>query len=681
MATNSYQRLLLAASFVLALAAAAATPALAQAINEHPTPTGSSFPIGITWGPDGALWYTEQNVNKIGRILPTGVTTTEFPTLTGPSGITAGPDGALWFTLYPFLCCGDTIGRIATDGVITYFTTTTPGSDPARITTGPDGNLWFTENVTNKIGCVTPTVPIKPCAEYGAAMPGGEFTIAAGSSPLDITVGSDNSLWFTENLTNKIGKLIVCTTTIPPCTPLVPPQYQEFSTFSPGSSPEGITAGPDGKLWFTENAISKIGRMTTAGVSLATDEFLTPTNPGSAPTSITAGPNGALWFTEYGKSQIGRITTAGVITEYPTKTTASFPWAITVGPGGNPWFTETGGANPGEIASFVLNNTHDYNGDGVSDILWYSTSQSAVGQWQMAPNPTLTPPLGKVLFAGGFFFNEPSQWSPIGQGEFIGNFAMANGTVAPGNGDADILWRDTLGNVGMWLMNSTQFLSGGVFGQVSTNWSVVGVGDLNGDGKADLVWQDNQGDVGIWLNTSTKFTTAQGLTFNPMVLGVVPTQWKVVGSDKYGDIFLQSCPSGTCVGGQVSMWGMNGFNIENIVNLGVPANFRVAGLGDFDGNGSEDVLLVDSGGDVGIWLLSGGKIINAGPVAPPAGWPASNWSIVQTGDFNGDGFSDILFFDGSGNVGIWYMKGLNVVAFTTFPSAGGGWVPQGLNSD
>ena len=105
------------------------------------------------------------------------------------------------------------------------------------------------------------------------------------------------------------------------------------------------------------------------------------------------------------------------------------PVGITAGPGGNLWFTEQ--ATSGNIASFVLNNSHDYNGDGVSDILWYTTSEHAVGQWQMAPNPTLTAPLGQVLFAGGFFLNEPSQWTPIGQGEFLGNFAMANGTAAP----------------------------------------------------------------------------------------------------------------------------------------------------------------------------------------------------------------------------------------------------------
>src|SRR6059036_907923 len=44
-------------------------------------------------------------------------------------------------------------------------------------------------------------------------------------------------------------------------------------------------------------------------------EFIVPTAR-SSPTGITAGPDGALWFTEEGANAIGRITTAGTITEF-----------------------------------------------------------------------------------------------------------------------------------------------------------------------------------------------------------------------------------------------------------------------------------------------------------------------------------------------------------------------------
>src|SRR5438876_4943936 len=63
----------------------------------------------------------------------------------------------------------------------------------------------------------------------------------------------------------------------------------------------------------------------------------------TTPFGITAGPDGALWFTERSSNRIGRITTTGVITEYTIPTANSGPQAITVGPDGALWFTELQG--------------------------------------------------------------------------------------------------------------------------------------------------------------------------------------------------------------------------------------------------------------------------------------------------------------------------------------------------
>jgi virginiamycin B lyase len=49
----------------------------------------------------GAVWFTESNANKIGRVTTVGQTFTEYPVPTAGSYsflITSGPDGALWFT-------------------------------------------------------------------------------------------------------------------------------------------------------------------------------------------------------------------------------------------------------------------------------------------------------------------------------------------------------------------------------------------------------------------------------------------------------------------------------------------------------------------------------------------------------------------------------------------------------
>ena len=53
----------------------------------------------------------------------------------------------------------------------------------------------------------------------------------------------------------------------------------------------------------------------------------------SGPQGISAGPDGALWFANYGNNSIGRITTAGVVTNY-TGAGISNPDAIIAGPDG-----------------------------------------------------------------------------------------------------------------------------------------------------------------------------------------------------------------------------------------------------------------------------------------------------------------------------------------------------------
>jgi streptogramin lyase len=145
---HSCTALQIASFFALCVAAA-----LAQSIVEYPVPTAGSQPQGIALGPDGALWFTESNGNKIGRITVDG-TITEFPIPTAssdPFGIAQGPDGALWFTEIN----RNKIGRITVGGVITEYPLPTGNADLSAIAPGPDGALWFTEYTGNKIGRIT----------------------------------------------------------------------------------------------------------------------------------------------------------------------------------------------------------------------------------------------------------------------------------------------------------------------------------------------------------------------------------------------------------------------------------------------------------------------------------------------------------------------------------------------
>src|SRR5438128_12320192 len=54
-------------------------------ITEFPVPTPSATTWSIASGPDGNLWFTERDGNKIGMINPTTHAITEFPVTTANS--------------------------------------------------------------------------------------------------------------------------------------------------------------------------------------------------------------------------------------------------------------------------------------------------------------------------------------------------------------------------------------------------------------------------------------------------------------------------------------------------------------------------------------------------------------------------------------------------------------------
>jgi streptogramin lyase len=96
-------------------------------------------------------------------------------------------------------------GRITTAGVVSEFPIPTASSGPDFITTGPDGALWFTEFGANQIGRITTAGAITEFQVPGTSTP--PAPAGAGSSPAGITTGPDGAIWFTEFYGNRIGRL------------------------------------------------------------------------------------------------------------------------------------------------------------------------------------------------------------------------------------------------------------------------------------------------------------------------------------------------------------------------------------------------------------------------------------------------------------------------------------------
>ncbi|GAC1327862.1 MAG: hypothetical protein NVSMB26_02320 [Beijerinckiaceae bacterium] len=145
---------------------------------------------------------------------------------------------------------------------------------------------------------------------------------------------------------------------------------------------------------------------------------------------------------------------------------------------------------------------NDFNGDGISDMLWRNTNGD-VALWNSNA--------GSESFTAQDIGLVSSDWMIQRVGDFNND------------GQADILWRNTNGDVALWNSNAgSESFTAQDFGLVSSDWMIQGVGDFNNDGKADILWRNTNGDVALWnSNAGSESFTAQDI-------GLVSSDWKLV---------------------------------------------------------------------------------------------------------------------------------------------------------
>jgi hypothetical protein len=235
-------------------------------------------------------------------------------------------------------------------------------------------------------------------------------------------------------------------------------------------------------------------------------------------------------------------------------------------------------------------------------------------------------------------------WQVAGTGDF------------DGDGQGDILWRNTNGQVEIWYMFDSIVVrtqqSGGT--DPSHIWSIQGVGDFNHDGHADILWRDTSGQLAIWFEGSALDTAFPGYNNTP---APVDLAWQVKGvgdfdNDGHADILWRNS------NGQVGIWFMSaGTRVGEAYPGGLDPSgiWQIQGVGDFDGDHRADILWRDNTGVLAIWPQGD---INAAtfPTYQSAGGPGNlAFSIRGIGDFDGDGVSDIMWVDAAGGVAFWYM--------------------------
>jgi len=96
--------------------------------------------------------------------------------------------------------------------------------------------------------------------------------------------------------------------------------------------------------------------------------------------------------------------------------------------------------------------------------------------------------------------------------------------------------------------------------------------------------------------------------------------------------------------GENYLYPMDGTTIlgaEGYLRTVADLNWKVAGIGDFDGDGKADVLWRNaSSGENYVYLMSGKDIAGEGYLRTVAD---QYWQVAGIGDFNGDGKDDIVW--------------------------------------
>jgi len=276
----------------------------------------------------------------------------------------------------------------------------------------------------------------------------------------------------------------------------------------------------------------------------------------------------------------------------------------------------------GEIRGQVVVVRGDLNGDGQADVVWRNVSTGDNYLWPMN---------GTAILAGeGYLRTVADQnWQIPGIGDF------------DGDGKADILWRNSsTGDNYLYFMSGTSIVGEGYLRTVADlNWQVVGVGDFDGDGRADILWRNlSTGDNYLYLMNGTA-VVGEGYLRN-----VADQQWLVAGvadfdGDGRADILWRHTSSG-----ENYIYLMNGTSIagEGFLRTVPDLYWRVVGVADFDGDGRSDILWRNySTGENYMYPMAGLTIL------PAEGYIRAvtdlSWRVATMGDYDGDGKSDILW--------------------------------------
>ena len=127
------------------------------------------------------------------------------------------------------------------------------------------------------------------------------------------------------------------------------------------------------------------------------------------------------------------------------------------------------------------------------------------------------------------------------------------------------------------------------------------------------------------------------------------------------------------VTGEVAIRLMDGSTVttSKTLDVNISLAWQVAGTGDFNGDGNDDILWRNDDGRARIWQMDGTTIASDKIVV---GGQSNAWDFASIGDYNNDGRDDVMWQNDSGSVLMWEMDGSTIVdKHTVGTSLGADW--------
>jgi virginiamycin B lyase len=271
------------------------------AIREWQVPIPGSRPHDPLATRDGAIWYTGQMTNRLGRVDPKSGQVKEFPLktpATGPHGLVEDKDGNIFFTGNHQALVGKLDPK--TGNVTEYRMPDPNAKDPHSLAFAQDGMLFFTLQQSNMIGRLDPKT--------------GEIKLVTSPTPrarpYGILVNSKGVPHVVMFGTNKISRVDPKTMEI-----------REYTLPDERARPRRMAYDGNDLIYYSDFARGTLGRLDPQAGKAT--EWASPGGPKSEPYGIVFA-KGAVWYSESG-------TRPNTIVRFDPKTDKFQTWAIPSG--------------------------------------------------------------------------------------------------------------------------------------------------------------------------------------------------------------------------------------------------------------------------------------------------------------------------------------------------------------